>query len=573
MIFVTVGTHEQQFDRLVRAIDELKANNTISEDVVIQTGYSDYEPQYCTFQKFYTYKEMDRFVTDARIVITHGGPSSFFAPLQKGKVPIVVPRQREFGEHVNDHQVVFAGQVEDRYHNIIVVKDVEDLADIIARYDEIAGSKQKEEESHNAEFCRRFRDIAAFLEPKWNLKNWPENVQHVFIVGAKGFTYGGYETFLRKLTEYHQSDRQIQYHIACKANGAGRTDETELPGAEALSDTEYLFQNAHCFKVKSPDLRSAQAIVYDMLALRYCVRYIKKHKIQHPIVYVLSSRVGPVMGHYARQIHKLGGQYFNNPDGRESLRTKYSKPVRKYWELSERGMVKHSDLVVCDSKNIELYIQENYKKYRPKTTFIAYGAEVQPSRMADDDSTFLDWMKAHDVTPGQYYVSIGRMVEENNFETMIREFMKSNTKKDYVLIANANGKLCQALEDKYHFSTDPRIKLVGTVYDPELLKKIRENAYAYFHGHEVGGTNPSLLEALGSTSLNLLYGVGFNHEVAEEAALYWTKEEGNLAHLIEDADRLSEEEIAKYGTAARKRIEDHYSWQLIADRYREIFIG
>lgn len=101
--------------------------------------------------------------------------------------------------------------------------------------------------------------------------------------------------------------------------------------------------------------------------------------------------------------------------------------------------------------------------------------------------------------------------------------------------------------------------------------KIRENAYAYLHGHEVGGTNPSLLEALWSTDLNLLLDVGFNREVAEEAALYWTKEPGSLAALIEQVESLPKEAIVKLATSARERIRTAYSWQLISDSYKAQF--
>ena len=102
--------------------------------------------------------------------------------------------------------------------------------------------------------------------------------------------------------------------------------------------------------------------------------------------------------------------------------------------------------------------------------------------------------------------------------------------------------------------------------------KIRENAYGYFHGHEVGGTNPSLLEALSSTKLNLLLGVGFNREVAEDSALYWTKETGNLAKLIETADTLTAEQIDALSEKAKARIKDAYSWQFIADEYEKLFL-
>ena len=102
--------------------------------------------------------------------------------------------------------------------------------------------------------------------------------------------------------------------------------------------------------------------------------------------------------------------------------------------------------------------------------------------------------------------------------------------------------------------------------------KIRENAYGYFHGHEVGGTNPSLLEALGCTKLNLLLGVGFNREVAEDAALYCTKETGSLAALIHEADRLSRDTVSEMGRKAKERIQTAYSWEFICRRYAEEFL-
>ena len=150
--------------------------------------------------------------------------------------------------------------------------------------------------------------------------------------------------------------------------------------------------------------------------------------------------------------------------------------------------------------------------------------------------------------------------------------MKSDTQRDFAIITNVNDKFLEELEDKLHYKEDPRIKFVGTVYDQELLMKIRENAYGYFHGHEVGGTNPSLLEALGCTDLNLLLGVGFNREVAEAAALYWSKNPGDLAMLIEKADNMSGEEIAALGAQAKARIRDAYSWEFISNRYENLFL-
>lgn len=384
-------------------------------------------------------------------------------------------------------------------------------------------------------------------------------VQHVFIVGSKGIpgNYGGYETFVDKLTEYHQDNPNLKYHVACKAK-----------------DTKtFEYHNADCFDVKVPSIGSAQAIYYDVAALNQCVKYIKQHDIQHPIVYILACRIGPFAAHFQRVIHKLGGKLYINPDGHEWMRAKWSAPVRKYWKISEQLMTKHCDLLICDSKNIEKYIHDEYGKYNPKTTFIAYGAETRKSKLTDDDSKLTAWYKEKGLSPKSYYLVVGRFVPENNYETMIREFIKSHSKRDFALITNVSDKFLEELKEKTHFDQDPRIKFVGTVYDKELLMKIRENAYGYFHGHEVGGTNPSLLEALGSTDLNLLLDVGFNREVAEDSALYWTKQSGNLASLINQADGMSAGEISSLGEKSSQRIAESYSWQYISDKYGQVFLG
>ncbi len=159
MIFVTVGTHEQQFNRLVEYIDKLKSSGAIDEEVIIQTGFSTYEPKVCTWSKLYPYQQMLKNVEDARIVITHGGPSSFIMPLQIGKIPIVVPRKKEFEEHVNDHQVNFCKIVAERQGNILVVEDVEKLETVIAEYDELVSAMPAEMKSNNAAFCDELENL------------------------------------------------------------------------------------------------------------------------------------------------------------------------------------------------------------------------------------------------------------------------------------------------------------------------------------------------------------------------------------------------------------------------------
>lgn len=392
-------------------------------------------------------------------------------------------------------------------------------------------------------------------------------MQHIFLVGAKSLgAYGGYETFINKLTEYHANNKNLKYHVAVKANGQGAS----VPDGVVVKEGRYTYHNADCFQIEIPEkLGPAQAIYYDCAALKKSIEIIKKENIDKPIVYIMTCRIGLFFNHYAKKIKNLGGKIYLNPDGHEWMRAKWSAPVRKYWKYSEKKMVLGSDLIVCDSKNIEKYIQETYGV--KNTTFIAYGADLTLSKLSDNDEKLVNWYKEKGLVKKEYYLVVGRFVPENSFEVMIREFMKSNTNKDFALITNVNDKFLNELEEKLHFKNDKRIKFVGTVYDQELLKKIRENAYGYFHGHTVGGTNPSLIEALGSTDLNLLVDVGFNREVAEDCALYWTKESGNLSDLINKSDKLSQNEIDILGKKAKFRIESNYSWDYICNKYMEVW--
>ena len=382
-------------------------------------------------------------------------------------------------------------------------------------------------------------------------------MRDVFIIGSKGIParYGGFETFVENLTANKVSE-SLKYHVSCLAS----------------DNKEFKHNNARCFNVRVPNVGPAKAIYYDVMALRQCIKYIKKNNIKNAIVYVLACRIGPFIGWYKKKLKKLDASLFVNPDGHEWKRAKWNAAIRAYWKFSEKFMVKHADLLVCDSINIENYINKDYSIFSPKTTYIAYGADMSKSKLDDKDLTLINWYKEHDIKSKEYYLVVGRFVPENNYELMIREFMKSKSKKDFVIITNVEkNKFYKELKEKTKFQNDTRIKFVGTVYNSELLKKIRENAYAYIHGHEVGGTNPSLLEALASTDFNLLLDVGFNREVAENSALYFSKAEGNLAKIIDS--ELDNEIIEILGKKAKNRINSGYKWTSIVNSYEELLLN
>lgn len=382
-------------------------------------------------------------------------------------------------------------------------------------------------------------------------------MQHVFIIGSRGLPaqYGGFETFVDQLVS-HQVSPDIQYHVACLSND------------QAYQHFDY--KGVDCFTIKAPKLGPARVIAYDMMAINYALKLIKKQGIEQPIFYVLGNTIGAFVAPFARKIHKLGGRFYINPDGLEWKRAKWAKPIQAYLKYSEKIMTLHADLVISDNPGIESYIKEAYPW--SKTTYIAYGTDLSPTSLNSQDNKVREFYHKWQTQEKNYYLILGRFVPENNYETAIREFMASSTKRDLVIICNQEGNpFLEELRVRTGFDQDPRVKFVGTVYDQDLLKYIRKEAFAYIHGHEVGGTNPGLLEALAQTDLNLVLGVSFNQTVAKDTAQYWTKETGNLAHLINQVDSL--EDVSEWGQRAKANMKQNFTWEKIVGEYEELFLS
>ncbi len=380
---------------------------------------------------------------------------------------------------------------------------------------------------------------------------------HVFIVGSKGIpaNYGGFETFVENLTAGKVSP-EIMYHVSCMKN----------------DEKHFMHNGADCFNVRVPLPGASGRIFHVGLVLNQVEQWMRENPGQQTIIYILGCRIGPLLIPHAARLHKLGAKIFVNPDGLEWKRDKWSTPAKKFLRYCESCLVRCADLAICDSKNIESYIRETYGKKVKDTTFIAYGAYIERSDCSDE--ALQSWYNKFDLEKDGYYLIVGRFVPENNYETMITEFMRSKTRRKLVIITNVEkNKFYDQLAEKTGFEKDDRIKFVGTVYDQPLLKRIREEAHGYLHGHEVGGTNPSLLEALGSTRVNLLLDVGFNREVGEAGALYWSKEQGYLTALIERCDVLDAVTIANLDAASTKRITDAYNWEKICREYEEVFLA
>lgn len=381
-------------------------------------------------------------------------------------------------------------------------------------------------------------------------------MKHVFIIGSRGLPaqYGGFETFVEQLVD-HQKSETIRYHVAC------------------LSDTQQgehvTYKGADCFTIKPPKIGPARVIAYDMMAILYALKLVKRQQIKEPIFYILGNTIGAFIAPFAAMIHAAGGTLFVNPDGLEWKRSKWKRPIRAYLKHSEKLMTRYADLIIADNEGIESYIQQAYPW--TKTQFIAYGTDWIETVLQADDEKVKNFYSKWKIQKKEYYLVLARFVPENNYETILREFMESETERDLVVICNHQGNAYfETLKETTSFEEDPRIKFVGTVYDKELVKYIRREARAYIHGHEVGGTNPGLLEALSQTNDNLVLSVDFNKKVALNTARYWCKQSGSLSGLINEIDGLPEN--SERGNRAKQHMKENYSWEEIVRQYEDLFL-
>ncbi|MCJ1998009.1 beta 1-4 rhamnosyltransferase Cps2T [Lactococcus paracarnosus] len=378
-------------------------------------------------------------------------------------------------------------------------------------------------------------------------------MQHVFIIGSRGLPakYGGFETFVEELVS-HQQSNQIKYHVA-------QLSENE-------TGKHLIYKTADVFEIKKRSFGAANVIFYDRDAIVYAIKYIKANNITNPIFYILGNTLGAFIGHYVKLIHKIGGKLYVNPDGLEWQRSKWIKPIQVYLKYSEKKMAEKADLIISDNQGIEDYLKAEYDYVVSKV--IAYGTNdvLMVPGIAQP------WLDKYGIQVGAYYLVVGRFVPENNYEAIIRNFMVSSTEHDLVIITNHLGDpYFEKLRQLTNFDQDKRIKFVGTVYDKEQLTAIRKHAFAYIHGHAVGGTNPGLLEAMSTTDLNLVFDVSFNQNVALDSALFWQL--GTLTEVMSQAENLDSKAVVMLAQKAREIIAEKYTWGKIVGQYEELFLN
>lgn len=244
-----------------------------------------------------------------------------------------------------------------------------------------------------------------------------------------------------------------------------------------------------------------------------------------------------------------------NMDGLEWMRSKYSSMVQRFLLQAEKWAVRSSDKLIADSPAIEQYL---YAKYDQRATFIAYGAPVFST--ASEHT-----IEKYGVEKRKYSLLIARFEPENNVETIIKGYLKSNDQDPLLLIGSTDNAFGKKLTQKYK---DPRIHFLGPVYDRNELDNLRYFSGLYFHGHSVGGTNPSLLEAMGCSALICAHKNQFNEAILGNDAFYFT-DENTLAEIIRNRNTLA---FQSWITRNLEKIENQYTWSHIINAYEQLML-
>lgn len=371
--------------------------------------------------------------------------------------------------------------------------------------------------------------------------------------------YAGWTALVHGLCE-NQQDKNIQYWIY----------ETTDDKTEDCQIVDY--QNVKVIKRYVDGNGGMAMIKYDYKNAKHAVKYIKSNKLENPIILFLGLRIGPLAYMMRGKMKRCRAIIMENAAGVEWKRPKWGKIAQAYMRMSAYFMARASDYLICDANAIKDIYDKMIKKKRPAKVFIPYGSYPAIEIKKDYPLKVNEYFTKHGIRPNEYYVIVNRFMPENSYELILDQFVKSNTKKDLILVTNQDKEheYYDELRKKIPFEQDKRIKFVGTMYDKEILNYLRQCAFAYINGHTLGGTNPGLLEAMASTGFVLAHNNVFSHEACDNLAIYYDKEH-TLGSAMAEAEALDCNTIENIKLRSRTRMKELYDWKDVAARYEQLF--
>jgi rhamnosyltransferase len=369
------------------------------------------------------------------------------------------------------------------------------------------------------------------------------------IVGARGIgNYGGYERMLVDLVP-----RLVQkgYHVRCSCE---QPERGECPSDYAGATLDY-------FPLKAPanyNLRKAFELFYDSY-------FIEKYSRLCDIVYVLGIYGGPSLS--LPRIRQK--EIIINSDGVEWERTKYHLLERSIIIWFFGFSLNLATKIIVDNKQLKRFIG---KRHQPKTFYVPYG--VSPEKPEPwDESRLSTYVRKNAssarIIKDKYWLAIARLEPCNNIHTIIDGFRKASPRYPLIIVGDfTSDKYRKRVSDQCLSDGSAEVIFLGAIYDARVLAMLRQHCLAYIHGHSVGGTNPSLLEAMISKNLILAYDNPFNRELCGNFAYYFTNSTdlSDLVALVEQSSGPAE-----FRSEVYKRAVDAYSWDHVTALYDNIF--
>jgi glycosyltransferase involved in cell wall biosynthesis len=302
----------------------------------------------------------------------------------------------------------------------------------------------------------------------------------------------------------------------------------------------------HCYDPEEK-LGTAGQFVYDL----NCILDLRKRKVD--VILQLGYTSSSIWG----WLLPKNTVVTTNMDGLEWKRTKYSNKVRHFLLWAEKLGVKYSDHLISDSKGIQDYLKEKYGK---DSCYIPYGANVfnSPNEAV---------LKEYDIFKQQYDLLVARLEPENSIEIILDGVQLANLNRPFLVIGKNGTKYGEYLKKKYRHVKN--IRFLGGIYDMEKLDSIRYYSNIYFHGHTVGGTNPSLLEAMASNSLVCANDNPFNRYILGDDGLYFFNS-SDVARLMEKTDKMQDNHQTML-QANFAKLKATYSWETIVNQYMAHF--
>ena len=354
----------------------------------------------------------------------------------------------------------------------------------------------------------------------------------IAILGTRGIpnNHGGYEQFAEFFAKY----------LAQKGY------ETYVYNSSIHPYKKNIWNGIHIIHKYDPEdkIGTAGQFIYDL----NCILDIRKRNID--VVFQLGYTSSSVWNWLIPKHIRL----ITNMDGLEWKRSKYSKKVQKFLQYAEKLAIKQSDVLIADSLGIKDYLKA---KYNVDSTFIAYGVETNNTY---DDSI----LKELDVIKNEYNMLIARIEPENNIEIILKGVTQSNNNQDFVVIGNVGNKFGKYLVKK--FKKHKQIKFIGSIYNLPKLNSLRKNSNIYFHGHSVGGTNPSLLEAMASYAFICAHDNIFNKSILEKNSFYFLNET-DVIRILQTKNKKDYQVLINENY---KKVTQNFNWETINQQYEQL---